>query len=817
MREKIYLNENWLFSPEFEESILEPVCNETLLTSVRLPHTVAETPFNYFDESIYQMVSAYRHELMVPDEWSGKKLLLTFEGAAHKAEVFVNGESVCIHESGYTAFTIDISKFVNYAETNIIVVKLDSRESLNQPPFGFVIDYMTYGGLYREVYLEVINPTFIDDVFIQTKQTDKETWSIDSEIKLNIADGDSGIQNCKIVQRLFTADESGKIIQELSQKKIDDNDNSLIFLSADVSNVFTWNLENPVLYILETSLYNGKNLLDSVSVRFGFRTAEFRSDGFYLNNEKIKIRGLNRHQSYPYVGYAMPGRVQADDADILKDELGLNAVRTSHYPQSQYFIDRCDELGLLVFTEIPGWQHIGDDVWQDIACQNVKEMVLQYRNHPSIILWGVRINESIDNDDFYTKTNKIAHQLDSSRSTSGVRYLERSSLLEDVYAFNDFSHTGQNDGTLTKKRVCPDNAKGYLVSEYNGHMFPTKIMDTERLRTEHSVRHANVIASYYKKEGISGGFGWCMFDYNTHRDFGSGDRICYHGVMDFFRNPKPAAMVYASQKEPSSASDIVADLSSEMEIGEYPAGNIGDIYAFTNADSVKLYKNNDFVKEFFPLKGKYEAMPHPPVLIDDYIGQLMETNEGFSTKKSEAVKELFAAVRKYGQSDLPLKYKLKMLKLMVRYHFTFDDGVRLYSEYVANWGGTVNTYRFDFIWNGEVVKTVNLRPMSEQRFVVNAKRTSLIEESSYDAVSVRFRMESENGRLLSFCNDIVSLEVSDNLEIIGPSQLPLRGGVGGTWVKTKKIDESKIEEAFLKLTSGEHEEVVKFTIERGVV
>lgn len=132
----------------------------------------------------------------------------------------------------------------------------------------------------------------------------------------------------------------------------------------------------------------------------GFRQAVFQKDGFYLNGHKLRIRGLNRHQSYPYVGYAMPASIQRMDAEVLKKELGLNAVRTSHYPQSQEFINRCDELGLMVFTEIPGWQHIGDEAWKAQAVENVKDMVIQYRNHPSIILWGVRINESQDDDEF---------------------------------------------------------------------------------------------------------------------------------------------------------------------------------------------------------------------------------------------------------------------------------------------------------------------------------------------------------------------------------------------------------------------------------
>ena len=126
-------------------------------------------------------------------------------------------------------------------------------------------------------------------------------------------------------------------------------------------------------------------IIDEKIIIFGFRDAQFRKDGFYLNGKKLKIRGLNRHQSYPYVGYAMPKSMQVMDADILKYELGLNAVRTSHYPQSHDFIDRCDELGLLVFTELPGWQYIGNDEWKEQAIKNTEDMVLQYRNHPSII------------------------------------------------------------------------------------------------------------------------------------------------------------------------------------------------------------------------------------------------------------------------------------------------------------------------------------------------------------------------------------------------------------------------------------------------
>ena len=152
----------------------------------------------------------------------------------------------------------------------------------------------------------------------------------------------------------------------------------------------------------------------------------------------MKLRGLNRHQTFPYVGGAMPERVQRRDAWILRRELHCNIVRTSHYPQSPAFLDACDEAGLLVLEEIPGWQHIGDKAWQDISVDNVARMIRRDWNHPSVVLWGVRINESADNHDFYTRTNALAHSLDDSRQTGGIRNRYDSELLEDVFTMNDF-------------------------------------------------------------------------------------------------------------------------------------------------------------------------------------------------------------------------------------------------------------------------------------------------------------------------------------------------------------------------------------------
>lgn len=744
----IAFNNDWLFTENFDAGFDEAV-------SVRLPHTAKEIPYNYINCRDYQMLCGYRKIFTAPGDWQGKKLILRFDGAAHEATVFCNGERVGYHACGYTAFCVDITDLVRLGGENVIDVRLDTRESLNIPPFGFVIDYLCYGGLYREVTLEVKEPEYIKEVLIENTGL--------REIRVRIA-SECGSLVTDIV------DNSGAVISSAVGKAFELN----------VPEAELWSVDSPALYTARVRAMRGGECVDEKRLRFGFRTVKFKSDGFYLNGERLKIRGLNRHQAYAYVGYAMPRSVQELDAEILKNELGVNAVRTSHYPQSQHFISRCDELGLLVFTEIPGWQHIGDEDWKRQAVKNTDEMVRQYMHHPSIMLWGVRINESQDCDELYRRTNAVAHTLDSGRQTSGVRYIEKSRLLEDVYAYNDFSHCGDNAGLKPKKSVTAKKHNGYLVSECNGHMFPTKAFDDERHRLDHALRHAKVLDAMYADDDISGIFPWCMFDYNTHQDFGSGDGICYHGVMDMFRNPKLASAVYASQSEDKPCCVV----SSSMDIGEHPAGDIGRVYVFTNADCVRLYKDGVFVREFAPSREEYPALPHPPVIIDDFIGELLITQEGFDEKTAAAVKECLLAVAKFGPSSLPPKILAKFARLMLLKGFKFSDGVELYGKYIGNWGGEATKWRFDAVKGGKLICSVTRSPGQRVHLEVSTSKTKLCEGDTYDAAAVRIRAVDEHGNLAPYWQEPVLLKCSGPIMLIGPEIISLKGGSGGCYVKT---------------------------------
>ena len=767
MIRRIYLNRDWVFRVDKKEEI------------VTIPHTVKELPYNYLNENDYQMISTYSHDIKITKALLNKHLFLTFDGVLHKSDLYINDKHVLRHFCGYDSFKIDIRDYVKEGNNNIKII-VDSNESLNIPPFGNVIDYLTYGGIYRDVYLDICNDYYVKDLFIKP-YNDNNEWYALFNVELN------EIHQYKI--DVYFNDEV-VISKEIEPKNLIED------IRIDFSNPKLWDIDNPNLYKVIISIDD-----DKYEEYFGLRTAKFLNDGFYLNGKKVKILGLNRHQAYPYVGYAMPRSMQELDAKILKEELHVNAVRTSHYMQSNYFIDMCDRLGLLVFTESPGWQYIGDDEWKNQALENMKNMVLQNRNHPSIILWGARINESVDDHDFYSKSNALIRSLDPTRQTGGVRCYTFGEELEDVYTYNDFYDPNEKRGLNEKKNVVRGNIP-YLVSEFNGHMHPTKMFDTEYVRVNQALRIAKGMNEFYGDDNITGFFVWCMNDYNTHKEFGSGDRICYHGVLDMFRNPKISSYLYSSNNN----NDNYLMLSSNLNIGDYNASSIEKIYAFTNADEIKLYRNDELIKIYNKNDSPYKNIKNPPIEINDFIGNLLETHEGYSKKTSDTMKEVLWATLKYG-NRMPFKYKLKFLKLMLFHHINFEVGYKLYGKYLANWGSNEIVYKFEGIKNGLVFKTIELSKVRSLKLEANVSSNILYENNTYDVSLVRIKAIDQNGNLLSYYNEPYTVDTTGSIDIIGPKLLSFKGGYSGIYVRSNGIGKG-----ILKINSNIQNIEIKFEV-----
>lgn len=719
MREKYSLNLGWYFKPSFNAVEKVAPALDTY-EPVNLPHTVKELSYNCFSHAETAMLSSYVRKLTLPESAAGKRAILEFMGVMARYELYVNGTFIAEHRGGYSRSRVDITKYLHEGE-NLLFMLVDSTENDEIPPFGKTIDYMCFGGIYRDVNLLVTDAAYIEDVMFRY-DLNGTTAELYPEIRLNNA-GEAFDGDVTVTIR----DAEGTPVKQYAARVpfgAGFSNPELARVSAE--NLTLWDTEHPYLYTVDVELRRGTHIEDTVTLKTGFRTVLAAPDGFYLNGEKLKLVGLDRHQSYPYAGYALPERVQAADADVLRNYLHVNTVRTSHYLQSEGFLSRCDEVGLLVFSEIPGWGYIGGEKFKETSHQDIRDMITTQYNHPSIFIWSIRINESADDDEFYLKSNEIAHSLDKSRPTTGVRCIKNSHLLEDVYAFNDFIHmtrevkhyrelvlTNQQSVTGLTHRVP------YIVTEYSGHVYPVKPFDGEERQLRQAQIHARVQNANMERNDAMGAIGWCAFDYQTHGDYGSGDKICYHGVMDIFRMPKYAAYVYRSQVDP--AKEIVFEPCTLLARGENDDNKPVPFMVCTNCDYVEVELYGKSIGNFFPSLS-YCSLPHPPIMVDNDPGHWSDIWTGGTIIGYYKGKEV---ARKTYSCDAHL-----------------DDLVVEIDDH-------------------ELYNTV------------------------VDSTRVTARFVDQEGNLLPYYNGVLTIETSNNLEIVGPATVAVVGGRIGFWVKTK--------------------------------
>jgi len=626
-------NKGWEFVKDVNapvDELINQKDNDFSWEKVSLPHTANIEPLVIKGDQ-WQGTCIYRKYFSLSKDLSAKHLGLYFEGAMQVAEVFLNGKLLYTNLGGYLPFYVDITKDVEFGTDNCLFVKLNNEDNPVVPPGKSlkVLDFNTYSGIYRNVWLDVKDPLHISNemevdhiaaggVFVTYSNVSEELAKVNVQ-----ADLKNDLDTEKQVEiQLELIDDSEVVSGNSSQIQVVKS-NSTAKLNADieVKQPKLWSPNSPSLYTLIIKVLSKGKELDRKEVKVGIRTFSITAqEGFTINGNPLNLRGTNRHQEYPYVGYAISDNANYRDAWKIK-MAGFNIVRLSHYPQSQAFLNACDELGILVMDAIPGWQFFGEEEFQKNAIQDIRKMVRVDRNHPSIIMWESSLNESEMSKTFMEKSHEAVHE-----EYPG----------SDVYTcgWQDFAYDVFNPA---RQHARPpyywnryEKDKPFFIAEYGDWEYYAQnagfnqktfqdLSDEERnsrqLRAYGQKRLAQQALNYQESHNSNlqgkaiGDANWLMFDYNR----GYTSDLESSGIMDIFRLPKFAYYFYKSQTNIGESKLNQFTEPMVFIANYYNDPSFLNVKVYSNCEEVELWVNGKSVGKQKPDQDKNSThLNHPP-------------------------------------------------------------------------------------------------------------------------------------------------------------------------------------------------------------
>jgi beta-galactosidase len=562
----------------------------------------------------------------------GRKVFIEFEGAMQVADVWVNGQHSITHYGGYLPFLIDITDRI-HAGDNVIAVRLDNRDNQDIPPgkLSWELDFLLFGGIYRNVNLVVSDKLHITHPFLAQHSAGGTlvTTTIGSSshatvaIETEIINEHPGAVIANVRHSLV--DSSGRVVAEVETGNTEVAAGRIVRtdLTMAVENPRLWHPDHPELYWLETQVLRDGELADRTENRIGIRSFELRNDGFYLNGKRYFVNGTNRHQEYPYVGYAMPDSGQRRDAYRIKSA-GFDLVRVSHYPQSEAFMDACDELGLLVMDCIPGWQFMGGPIFRNNAMNDTLQMIRRDRNRTCVAFWEVSLNETRMDQSFIDTLNFI---LDGELSADaiGAGWLDNDTYDFFIPArqhaappeyFNNYG-SGRRLLFIAEYGDWKYHARnaGFYQSDFAG--LQPEERSSRQLRgfgeqrlLQQALNFQEAANSNRRGASTIGDANWLMFDYNR----GYAGDIEASGVADLFRIPKFSYYFYQSQRHPVDLGLPGVTTGPVVHTaGYWQPDSSTDIRVFSNCDEVGLYLNDTLIGRQLPDDDQYsDHLAHPP-------------------------------------------------------------------------------------------------------------------------------------------------------------------------------------------------------------
>lgn len=564
-RQDILLNNDWNF--RFSHQVQKG-------TEVRvdLPHTWNAQDALSGKIDYKRGIGNYEKNLFIRPEWKGKRLFIRFEGVNNIADVFINRRHIGEHRGGYGAFIFEITGKVEYGKENSILVRVNNGEQLDIMPL--VGDFNFYGGIYRDVHLLITDETCISPLDyaspgVRLIQDSVSHRYAKVRATVDLSNGSSGNQEVELNVRLL----DGQRVVKEGTKNVNLSGNEVMQqeLTFEIDQPHLWNgRQDPFLYQAEVTLFRNGQMVDRVTQPLGLRFYRIDPDkGFFLNGKHLPLQGVCRHQDRSEVGNALRPQHHEEDVALML-EMGVNAVRLAHYPQATYFYDLMDKNGIIVWAEIPfvGPGGYNDKGFVDLPAfrangkEQLKELIRQHYNHPSICVWGLfnELTELGDNPVEYIKElNVLAHQEDTTRpTTSASNQMGDLNFITDAIAWNRYDGWyGGTPADLGKwlDRMHKDHPEICIaISEYGAgasiyhqqdslvKTVPTSWWHPENWQTYYHIENWKTISS---RPYVWGSFVWNMFDFGAaHRTEGDRPGINDKGLVTFDRKVRKDAFYF---------------------------------------------------------------------------------------------------------------------------------------------------------------------------------------------------------------------------------------------------------------------------------
>ncbi len=528
------------------------------------------------------------------------------------------------HKGGYLPLYIDVTGKALYGKENCLLIRLNNNDNPVIPPGKPIkdLDFNFYSGIYRNVWLIKQNKLYITDAVstnlvngggVLLHYNNVSATQAQLNIKVQVKNDRAIKQQVQLKAYLYNP--AGVLVGSANVKAADIKSQDTVSMHGEilVAKPALWSPAHPQLYKIVVQVVNNGRVIDAVSSLTGIRQIAFKNDGFYLNGNRYVLRGTNRHQEYPYIGYALSDNAQYRDAYKIK-MAGYDFVRCSHYPPSPAFLDACDELGIFVMDSTPGWQFFGDETFQQNSLQNITDMIHRDRNHPSIILWEASLNETDMKRDYMEKAQAIVHHELPYADTYTCGWMN---AVYDVFI------------PARQHAKAPDywknfNSKPIFIAEYgdweyyaqNAGFNQTQYKDltdeektSRQLRGDGEKRMLQQATNFQEAHNdnltgnITGDAAWLMFDYKR----GYAPDIESSGIMDIFRLPKFVYYFYQSQRDASEGKPMLFIASYWNDAATK------SVKIYSNGEQVELFLiGNCFGKQSPDTGNMNNNLKHPP-------------------------------------------------------------------------------------------------------------------------------------------------------------------------------------------------------------